>query len=201
MQTRNTQNVAQPILVAERSKVLSGRIVCQSKNIRYQKAFTFSKPLLLPISKGPSCVLKRKTELILSAYIRSQKLYTSTIEMDPFTGHKTETIWFQNKENHSKYDWYVFNSHWCYEKFRYFYKVPTERCTVIKNAIDNFPERKKYKKGDKLKVRILEIKKSDQKVRVGLKQLEKDPFDWFKDKKINRKCSYIQSSFSGNGLG
>ena len=31
-------------------------------------------------------------------------------------------------------------------------------------------ELKKYKKEDKLKVRILEIKKEDQKVRVGLKQ-------------------------------
>ena len=60
--------------------------------------------------------------------------------------------WFKNKDNHTKYDWYVFNSHWCYEKFRYFYKVPTERCTVIKNAIDNFPERKIYKKGDPIKM-------------------------------------------------
>ena len=46
-------------------------------------------------------------------------------------------------------------------------------------------ELKKYKKGDKLKVKILEIKVDQQKVRVGLKQTENDPFDWFKDKKIN----------------
>ena len=46
-------------------------------------------------------------------------------------------------------------------------------------------ELQKYRKGDKLKVKILEIKKADQKVRVGLKQLQKDPFDWFLDKKIN----------------
>ena len=26
--------------------------------------------------------------------------------------------WFLKKENHVKYDWYVFNSHWNYEKFR-----------------------------------------------------------------------------------
>ena len=60
--------------------------------------------------------------------------------------------WFKNTDNHKKYDWYVFNSHWCYEKFRYFFKVPTERCTVIKNAIENFPERKPYKKGDPIKL-------------------------------------------------
>ena len=46
-------------------------------------------------------------------------------------------------------------------------------------------ELKKYKKGDKLKVKILEIKVDQQKVRVGLKQTENDPFDWFTNKKIN----------------
>ncbi len=46
-------------------------------------------------------------------------------------------------------------------------------------------ELKKYKKGQKLKVKIIEINKEDSKVRVGLKQLEKDPFDWFKDKNYN----------------
>tara|TARA_B100002052_G_scaffold60691_1_gene53751 strand:+ start:19 stop:1752 length:1734 start_codon:yes stop_codon:yes gene_type:complete len=46
-------------------------------------------------------------------------------------------------------------------------------------------ELKKYKKGDKLKVKILEIKVDQQKVRVGLKQTENDPFEWFKNKKIN----------------
>ena len=44
--------------------------------------------------------------------------------------------WFQDKNNHSKYDWYVFNSHWSYEKYRYFFKIPEDKCTVIKNAID-----------------------------------------------------------------
>jgi len=61
--------------------------------------------------------------------------------------------WFRDEKNYDKYDWYVFNSHWCYEKFRMFYKkLPTEKCTVIKNAIDNFPDRKPYKKGDPLKM-------------------------------------------------
>ena len=46
-------------------------------------------------------------------------------------------------------------------------------------------ELKKYKKGDKLKVKVLEIKKDQQKIRVGLRQTKADPFDWFKNKKIN----------------
>ena len=46
-------------------------------------------------------------------------------------------------------------------------------------------ELKKYNKGDKLKVKILEIKKDQHKIRVGLRQTKKDPLDWFKGKKAN----------------
>ena len=47
-------------------------------------------------------------------------------------------------------------------------------------------ELERFKKGDKLKVKVLEIKKSEQKIRVGLRQTKTDPFEWFKDKKINQ---------------
>ncbi len=58
----------------------------------------------------------------------------------------------------------------------------------------------KYKKGDKLKVKILEIKSSEQKIRVGLKQLQNDPFDWFKDKKINDPITVKVTSSDAKGL-
>jgi UDP-glucose:(glucosyl)LPS alpha-1,2-glucosyltransferase len=58
----------------------------------------------------------------------------------------------KDSSNHSKYDWYVFNSHWCAEKYRMFFKLPADKCTVIKNAIEHFPERKVYKKGDPIKL-------------------------------------------------
>ena len=38
---------------------------------------------------------------------------------------------------------------------------------------------KKFSKGQKIKVKIVEIK--DDKIRFSLRALEKDPFDWFKD--------------------
>lgn len=60
--------------------------------------------------------------------------------------------WFKDKENHSKYDWYVFNSHWNYEKFRYNFDIPTNKCHVIKNGIVNFTKRQEYKKGDRLRL-------------------------------------------------
>ena len=61
-------------------------------------------------------------------------------------------------------------------------------------------ELKKYKKGIKLKVKILEINKEDSKVRVGLKQLEKDPFDWFKDKRVNDTITVQVLSSDNKGL-
>jgi len=61
-------------------------------------------------------------------------------------------------------------------------------------------ELKKYKKGDQLKVKILEIKKDDQKVRVGLKQMQKDPIEWFNGKKVNDVVTVKVISSTGKGL-
>ena len=61
-------------------------------------------------------------------------------------------------------------------------------------------ELKKYKKGEQIKVKVLEIKKDEQKVRIGLKQLEKDPFDWFKDKKVNDTLTVQVISSDNKGL-
>ena len=59
---------------------------------------------------------------------------------------------------------------------------------------------KNYKLKDKLKVKILEIKKDLQKVRVGLKQTQKDPFDFFKDKKVNNTVTVKVLSSDNKGL-
>ena len=59
---------------------------------------------------------------------------------------------FADKSRHNEYDWYVFNSHWNYEKFRYFFDIPTDKSIVIKNAVSSFPTRKIYKKGDPVKI-------------------------------------------------
>jgi len=59
---------------------------------------------------------------------------------------------FKNKDRHHEYDWYVFNSHWNYEKFRYFFQIPEDKCMVIKNGASHFPKRKIYKKGNPIKI-------------------------------------------------
>ena len=61
-------------------------------------------------------------------------------------------------------------------------------------------ELKKYKKGDKLKIKVLEIKKDEQKVRVGLKQIGNDPFNWFKDKNVNDIITVKVISTDNKGL-
>ena len=58
----------------------------------------------------------------------------------------------------------------------------------------------KYKKGDKIKVKVLEIKVSEQKVRVGLRQTQPDPFDWFKEKSINQIITVKVVSTDNKGL-
>ena len=57
-----------------------------------------------------------------------------------------------------------------------------------------------YKRGDKIKVKVLEIKISDQKVRVGLKQTKPDPFDWFKDKRVKQAITVKIISTDTKGL-
>ncbi len=73
-------------------------------------------------------------------------------------------------------------------------------CNDLSYIGDPETELKNYKIGDKLKVKILEIKEDQQKVRVGLKQTQKDPFDYFKDKKINETITVKIISSDNKGL-
>ena len=61
-------------------------------------------------------------------------------------------------------------------------------------------ELKKYKKGDVLNVKILDIKKDEQKIRVGLKQTQKDPFEYFNNKKLNDVVTVKVISSDNKGL-
>ena len=58
----------------------------------------------------------------------------------------------------------------------------------------------KYKKGDKIKVKVLEIKPSEQKIRVGHRQTQKDPFDFFQDKKVNQTITVKVIATDNKGL-
>ena len=101
----------------------------------------------------------------LTKYVDSQllsqvQICTSVPEKIPLDPNKINILWqknsydqdnlytwFKDKRNHPKYDWYVFNSHWNYEKFRMYFDVPTNRSVVIKNGIDKITPATPYKKG------------------------------------------------------
>ena len=61
-------------------------------------------------------------------------------------------------------------------------------------------ELNKYKIGDKIKVKVLEIKTEEQKIRVGLRQTQPDPLDWFKDKNVNQTITVKIVSTDNRGL-
>ena len=58
----------------------------------------------------------------------------------------------------------------------------------------------KYKKGDKIKVKVLEIKTSEQKIRVGLRQTMPDPMNYFSDKKKLQTITVKIVSTDNKGL-
>ena len=58
----------------------------------------------------------------------------------------------KNKAVETTRDWYIFNSHWNYEKFRYMFDLPTHKCHVIKNGVNNFPVRTEFKEGNRVRM-------------------------------------------------
>ena len=73
-------------------------------------------------------------------------------------------------------------------------------CNDLTYSGNGEEELKKYKKNDKIKVKIIEIKPAEQKIRVGHRQTLKDPFNFFKDKEKNQTITVKVISTSNKGL-
>ena len=73
-------------------------------------------------------------------------------------------------------------------------------CNDLTYSNNGEQELNNYKKGDKIKVKVLEVKVSEQKIRVGLRQTQPDPFDWFKDKKVRQTITVKIISTDSKGL-
>ncbi len=61
-------------------------------------------------------------------------------------------------------------------------------------------EIKKYKKGDEVEVKVIEVKSQDQKIKFGIKQLKEDPFNIFNNKKVNDVLTVKVKSTSSKGI-
>ena len=73
-------------------------------------------------------------------------------------------------------------------------------CNDLTYSNNGEQELNNYKKGDKIKVKVLEVKVSEQKIRVGFRQTQPDPFDWFKDKKVRQTITVKIISTDSKGL-
>ncbi len=58
----------------------------------------------------------------------------------------------------------------------------------------------KFKKNQSVKCKILEMNQEKEKIRLGIKQLERDPFEFFMNKKISDVVTAIVDSSSKNGI-
>ena len=112
-----------------------------------------------------------------------------------------------------------------WEKFSQNYKVGDQSEGVVKNITDyglfisikdieldgmihykdlNWSEKEseleKYKKNQLIKFKILEINQESEKIRLGIKQLTADPFEFFINKKISDIVTAIVDSSSKNGI-
>ena len=52
----------------------------------------------------------------------------------------------------------------------------------------------------RLEVKLLEIKPNEQKIKFGVKQLQEDPFNIFKDKKVNDIITVKVKSTNNKGI-
>jgi len=58
----------------------------------------------------------------------------------------------------------------------------------------------KYKKNQSVKFKILEINKESEKIRLGIKQLTEDPFEFFMNKKLSDIITVVVDNSSKNGI-
>ena len=61
-------------------------------------------------------------------------------------------------------------------------------------------ELEQYKKNQNIKLKILEINQEKEKIRLGLKQLTPDPFEFFENKKVSDVVTVIVNSVNNNGI-
>jgi len=105
--------------------------------------------------------------------------------------------WFEDKSNHSKYDWYVFNSNWNFEQFIKQFQLPTEKCLVIKNGVEKVdPIKTEYNKGKTVKIIHHCTPWRGLSVLLGAMQLVKNPLislDVYSSTEVYGKSFYDQN--------
>ena len=61
-------------------------------------------------------------------------------------------------------------------------------------------ELENYKKNQQIKFKILEINQENEKIRLGIKQLGNDPFEFFMNKNLSDIVTVVVENSSQNGI-
>ena len=68
------------------------------------------------------------------------------------------------------------------------------------NWAEKDSELEKYKKNQQIKFKILEINQENEKIRLGMKQLSNDPFEFFMNKNLSDIVTVVVDSSTQNGI-
>ena len=132
----------------EKSRILKKLNEDQSRPVTFNESFGGSENQMRLLLKNLSDESFKDINLILNnaSHDLIEKDKINILWMHHFVNQK-ETANLASKDFINKLDWIVYNSNWNFEKHVYQFKVPEDKCIVIKNAIEkiNFDEKPKDK--------------------------------------------------------
>ena len=153
------------------------------KNVSAKKMFKINQEINVVIQE----IDKEKRRVAVSYRLTQENPFKTFSDRFPIdTVHEAEIV------NKNEYALFVKFDDIDIEAF-----LHSNDLTYLNNAED---ELSKYKKGDKIKVKVLEIKASEQKIRVGHRQTQKDPMDFFNEKKKNQTITVKVISTDNKGI-
>ena len=161
----------------------SSEISWTKKNVSTKKTFKIGDKIKCVITE----IDKEKRRIAISHKLTTDNPYKVLAEKNPVGSIVSGTISSTNE-----YAIYVKLEGYDIDAFLH--------CNDLSYTKDPETELKNYKIGETIKVKVLEIKEDQQKIRVGLKQTQKDPFDYFKDKKNNETITVKIISSDNKGL-
>ena len=132
----------------EKSRILKKLNEDQSRPVTFNDSFGGSENQMRLLLKNLPDESFKDINLILNnaSHDLIEKDKINILWMHHFVNQK-EAVNLASKDFINKLDWIVYNSNWNFEKHVYQFKVPEDKCIVIKNAIEkiNFNEKPKDK--------------------------------------------------------
>ena len=161
----------------------SSELSWTKKNVSAKKMFKLHQEIDVVIQE----IDKEKRRVAVSYRLTKENPYETFLKRFP-----VETICNSEVINKNEYALFVKIEELDVEAFLH--------CNDLTYLNNGEEELAKYKKGDQIKVKVLEIKPSEQKIRVGHRQTQKDPFDFFKGKELNQTITVKVIATDNKGL-